>query len=98
MHRTTAMLIDSLSHHPSHSLDVIIYFKKKHKYIKSKIMAKIKVTKETKKGRNQKFEISRADLVKGIEQGIYPDYYIRVINGIKTPCSKPDKSKNNNLG
>ena len=60
-------------------------------------MAKIRVTKESSTGRNEKFEISRPDLVKGIEKGIYPDYYIRVINGVKTPCSKPDKNKNNNL-
>ena len=61
-------------------------------------MAKIKVTEQSKSGRNIKFEISRADLVKQIKSGQQPDYHIRKINGVETPCSNPDKNKNNNLG
>ena len=61
-------------------------------------MSKIKVTKQSPTGRNEKFEISRADLVKQIKSGQQPDYHIRKINGVDTPCSNPDKSKNNNLG
>ncbi|AFT69462.1 hypothetical protein B5T_01179 [Alloalcanivorax dieselolei B5] len=35
--------------------------------------------------------------VKGIESGKYPGHHIRNINGVKTPVSNPDGSKNNNL-
>ena len=43
-------------------------------------------------------ELTLEQLVKMIEKGKYPKYYIRIINGIKTPCSNPDKNKKNNLG
>lgn len=61
-------------------------------------MAKVKVTKQSSTGRNEKFEISRADLVKQIKAGLLPGYHIRVINDIETPVSNPDKNKKNNLG
>ncbi len=61
-------------------------------------MAKVKVTQESKTGRNQKFEISREDFVKQIKKGLHTDYHVRKINGVDTPCSNPDKSKKNNLG
>lgn len=61
-------------------------------------MAKIKKTKENSKGRNTHFELPRAQVVKQIEAGILPGYHVRVINGVKTPCSNPDKKKSNNLG
>ncbi|MBK8826552.1 MAG: hypothetical protein IPO26_07495 [Saprospiraceae bacterium] len=38
-------------------------------------MAKVKVTKESPTGRNEKFEISRADFVKQIENGGHPGYH-----------------------
>lgn len=45
-------------------------------------------------GRN----MNAAQFVRSIELGAYPDYYVRTINGIKTPVSKPDGNPNNNLG
>ena len=35
--------------------------------------------------------------VKKIEQGVYPNYHIRTIDNIKTPCSNPDGKPGNNL-
>lgn len=63
-------------------------------------MAKIKVKQEKKTGRNTKFELemSRAELVSQIKKGLHPDYYVRKINGIDTPVSKPNKNKDDNLG
>ncbi len=66
---------------------------------------KVTVTKEDPTGRNTKFhdnyenvDMTRVQFVKKIEQGKYPNYHIRQINGIKTPVSNPDDSENNNLG
>jgi hypothetical protein len=66
---------------------------------------RIKVISEDKFGRNQIFQdthtrqkMTREQFVKKIEQENYPKYYVREINDIKTPVSKPDQSKNNNLG
>jgi hypothetical protein len=42
--------------------------------------------------------MTRPQFVREIEKGEYPDYHIRKIDGIKIPCSNPDKSENNNLG
>lgn len=65
---------------------------------------RITVTKESSSGRNQKFkdnytgnDMNRPRFVKSIEQGNYPNYHVRNINGVKTPVSNPDSSKNNNL-
>lgn len=68
-------------------------------------MAKrIKVIQEDENGRNQIFHdnytkenMTREEFVKKIENGEYPKYHIRNINGVDTPVSNPDKSKNNNL-
>jgi hypothetical protein len=64
----------------------------------------ITVTRESSSGRNLKFhdnksgdDLTRSQLVKKIEQGNYPEYHVRNINGIKTPVSNPDSSTNNNL-
>ena len=66
---------------------------------------RITVTSESAHGRNERFhdnrtgrDFSRESFVKAIEQGQYPKYHIREINGTKTPVSNPDKSRNNNLG
>jgi predicted SPOUT superfamily RNA methylase MTH1 len=66
---------------------------------------KLRVTKEDENGRNTNFQdiktrenMTRPQLVKKIENGDYSGYHIRIINGIKTPCSNPDKSEKNNLG
>ena len=42
--------------------------------------------------------MSRAVFVREIEHDNYPDYHVRVINGVKTPCSNPDGNPKNNLG
>ncbi len=66
---------------------------------------RVSVNRESETGRNLTFHdnktgrnMNRGQFVKSIERGNYPDYYVRNINGLDTPCSKPDKSKNNNLG
>lgn len=65
----------------------------------------VEVTRETSTGRNTRFrdihtgkEFTRAEFVGRIEAGEYPAYYIRIQNGKKTPVSKPDGDKSNNLG
>lgn len=66
---------------------------------------RVSTTKETPTGRNTKFhdnysneDMTRSQFVKKIENGNYDNHHVRVINGIKTPVSNPDKSTNNNLG
>ena len=69
-------------------------------------MAKrISVTQESNSGRNQRFhdnytgaDMTRTQLVNKIENGVYDNYHVRIINNIPTPCFNPDKSINNNLG
>jgi hypothetical protein len=65
---------------------------------------RLSVTHENKTGRNTNFHdnltgenLTRAALVKHIERGDFEKYHVRVIRGIKTPVSNPDKSKDNNL-
>lgn len=41
--------------------------------------------------------MTRKEFVEEIKAGKYDNYHVRNINGIDTPCSNPDKSKNNNL-
>jgi len=65
---------------------------------------RIKVTQESDSGRNERFrdtrtgnEMTRAQFVKKIEAGQYPNYHVRKINRVKTPVSNPDETTNNNL-
>lgn len=65
---------------------------------------RIKVIDETESGRNQRFQdtrtgeqMSRGEFVRRIENGEYPKYHVREVNGVKTPCSNPDGSEGNNL-
>lgn len=65
---------------------------------------RITVTHESDTGRNERFRdnynganMTRKQFVDQIERGNYENYHVRVINGVKTPVSNPDKSKNNNL-
>lgn len=65
---------------------------------------RVTVTQESDTGRNQRFhdnrtgaDMTRVAFVRKIEQGNYPNYHIRDINGVKTPVSNPDGSENNNL-
>lgn len=68
-------------------------------------MGRVKVTRESDSGRNERFKdtqtgryMSREKFVSSINRGNYSDYHVRVINGVPTPCSNPDKSTGNNLG
>lgn len=71
-------------------------------------MSKIRKIKETETGRNIMFQdidnhhiMSRQELVDRIKKpdSVYNNlYYVRKINGIDTPVSKPDGNKKNNLG
>ena len=69
------------------------------------IPKRITVTKETKTCRNVKFhdnfknkDLTTKQFVREIKKGNYNGYAIRNDKGVETPVSKPDKSKNNNLG
>lgn len=42
--------------------------------------------------------MTRPEFVRQIKQGNYENYHVRVINGIPTPVSNPDRITNNNLG
>ena len=66
---------------------------------------RVKVIKEKDSGRNEGFkdctngnEMTRNQFVKEIKKGNYEEYYVRKINGLDTPVSKPDGKENNNLG
>jgi hypothetical protein len=66
---------------------------------------RITVVGETRSGRNVRFRdnrtgcvMTRAALVKRIDDGQYGRYHVRKIGGVKTPVSNPDRSKGNNLG
>lgn len=66
---------------------------------------RVSVTDESSTGRNRKFhdnttgqDMTRAQFVRQIEQGKYPKYHVREINGVKTPVSNPDGKPGNNLG
>jgi hypothetical protein len=41
--------------------------------------------------------MTNKEFVKEIKGGNYPNHHVRNINGVDTPVSNPDKSKNNNL-
>ena len=70
-------------------------------------MKVVKTIAETSTGRNTLFQntgnneiMTRQEFVNRIKNpsSVYhEDYYVRNINGIETPVSKPDKSTNNNL-
>jgi len=60
---------------------------------------------ESTTGRNITFKdtetkavMTRAAFVERIKQGAYPDYTVKLINGVPTPVSKPDGNEANNLG
>lgn len=65
---------------------------------------RISVTKESSTGRNTRFKdnyngksMTTKQFVNQIKAGNYGNYHVRNINGVDTPVSNPDKSKNNNL-
>lgn len=66
---------------------------------------RVTVIRESETGRNERFhdnftgaDMTRNQFVKKIQNGNYDNYYVREIGGIPTPVSKPDTSRNNNLG
>ena len=66
---------------------------------------RVTVTKESSSGKNQQFrdnyngqDMSLKQFVSEIEAGNYANYHTRDVNGIRTPVSNPDSTKNNNLG
>lgn len=66
---------------------------------------RITVTRESESGRNEYFhdnysniDMTRNQFVAAIQNGEYQNYHVRNINGIDTPVSNPDKTRNNNLG
>ena len=66
---------------------------------------RVTVTDESDSGRNQRFhdnrtgaDMTRAGFVREIDNGNYPNYHVRNINGVRTPVSNPDGKENNNLG
>lgn len=70
-----------------------------------KVKKRVTVTKESSSGRNEKFhdnvtgaDMSRAQFVKEIKRGRYPDHHVRNVHGVETPASNPDGSSDNNLG
>lgn len=65
---------------------------------------RVTTTTESSTGRNTTFhdnytnqDMTRSQFVQQIESGNYKNYHVRVINGVKTPVSNPDKKVNNNL-
>lgn len=67
-------------------------------------MKRVITTNQSSTGRNLNFKdtmsgryMTRQDFVRSIKAGNYENYHVRLINGIETPVSNPDKSKNNNL-
>lgn len=68
-------------------------------------MRNVKVSEELPTGRNVEFAdndgkryMSLGEFVTRIQRGEFPDYHIRVIRGIETPVSNPNKDKSDNLG
>ena len=66
---------------------------------------RVSVTRESNTGRNEKFHdnysgtnMTRSQFVREINNGNYENYHVRNINGILTPVSNPDSTRNNNLG
>lgn len=64
------------------------------------VKKRVTVTQESETGRNEIFhnnktgeDMTRAGFVRKINQGKYDDYYVRNINNVPTPCSKPDSNK-----
>lgn len=66
---------------------------------------RVSTTSESSSGRNQSFhdnytgaDMTRSQFVREINNGKYSNYHVRNINGIDTPVSNPDSTRNNNLG
>ena len=84
------------------SMSIICYRRDKER---SAMIKRVTVTRESDTGRNTGFhdnvtgnDMTRQQFVRNIIDGAYDGYYVRDINGIPTPCSKPDNKTRNNLG
>lgn len=69
------------------------------------MMSRLKVVRESDSGRNLEFQdtktgkiMSRGQTADRIDEGKYPGYHNRKIDGLRTPTSNPDKKEKNNLG
>ena len=70
-------------------------------------MKQVKAIEQNSTGRNITFQntgnheiMSRAEFVGRIKKPTstyHKDYVVKIINGVETPVSRPDKSTNNNL-
>lgn len=65
---------------------------------------RVSTIQESNTGRNQKFrdnfsktDMTRSQFVKEIKAGNYENYHVRNVNGVATPVSNPDRTRNNNL-
>jgi hypothetical protein len=65
----------------------------------------LEVIQESPTGRNEFFKNTTTGVVQplnqvahAVEQGLLPDYHNRLLGGIPTPVSNPDRSISNNLG
>ncbi len=65
---------------------------------------RVSVTQESDSGRNERFhdnyngnDMTRCQFVQEIDTGNYENYHVRNVNGLATPVSNPDGTKNNNL-
>jgi hypothetical protein len=65
---------------------------------------RISVLEESPTGRNMMFRdnhtkkiMSTREFADAIDDGKYPNYHNRMIDGRRTPASNPDSSTNNNL-
>ena len=66
---------------------------------------RVSTTSESSSGRNQRFhdnyngaDMTRGQFVREINNGNYENYHVRNVNGVATPVSNPDSTRNNNLG
>ena len=66
---------------------------------------RVSVIRESNTGRNERFhdnykgtDMTRGQFVREINNGNYENYHVRNVNGIPTPVSNPDSTRNNNLG
>lgn len=78
---------------------------KGNKFLKKKPKSLVLVIEESESGENLSFYdidkkavLSKEEFIVQINQGHYPDYSVKTINGKETPVSKRDHFKFNNLG
>jgi hypothetical protein len=67
--------------------------------------ARVVVVDESDTGRNRKFhdncngqDMNRPEFVQKINNGEYPNYHVRHVNGVPTPAANPNDRQCDNLG